>query len=222
MSYCVVIPAFNEVKRIGDVVDSVKGIGHDCIVIDDGSSDNTGAVAAKHGALLLANAKNQGKGASLRKAFDFILKTTKYDGVIIIDGDGQHNVGDIEKFLQCAENEEVGMVVGNRMTHTKDMPFIRVATNNFMSGLLSLACRQKMPDTQCGFRCIKRSVLEAVELTTSNYEMESEILIKASRKGFKIVSVPIETIYSDEKSKIRPGKDTIRFFKMFFRLMLSR
>ena len=80
-----------------------------------------------------------------------------------------------------------------------------------MSFLLSAMCKQRIPDTQCGFRLIKRKVLEKIKFESTKYDLESEILIKASRMKFKIASVPIETIYRNELSRIHPVKDTIRF-----------
>ena len=99
------------------------------------------------------------------------------------------------------------------MVSTK-MSFLRRITNTSMSILISLLSFQWIPDTQCGYRLIKKDVIEKVKLITSHYETESELLIKASWKGFRIISVPITTVYSDEKSKIKPGRDTLRFFKM--------
>ena len=86
-----------------------------------------------------------------------------------------------------------------------------------MSWILSCLTKQKIPDTQCGFRLIKTEVLKRIELVTSKYETESEILIKGSRLGFKIESVPIKTVYSDEKSQINPLIDTLRFIRLIIR-----
>jgi hypothetical protein len=86
-----------------------------------------------------------------------------------------------------------------------------------MSWLISRLCQQDIPDTQCGFRLIKRPVLEKIELETSKYEIETEILIKAAQAGFKIESVPITTVYRGEKSQINPLTDTLRFFKFLIR-----
>jgi hypothetical protein len=102
------------------------------------------------------------------------------------------------------------------------MPFVRVLTNRLMSLLLSLVTKQNIPDTQCGFRLVKKELLEKVNLVTSKYEMESEILIKASRRGFKIRSVPIKTIYGNEKSQINPFVDTFRFLRLLVRDLLRR
>jgi hypothetical protein len=82
-----------------------------------------------------------------------------------------------------------------------------------MSWIVSRIAKQKIPDTQCGFRLIKSEVLKKINLETSKYEIESEILIKASRLGFKIESVPIKTVYGEERSRINPVLDTLRFIR---------
>ncbi len=86
-----------------------------------------------------------------------------------------------------------------------------------MSWLTSKIIKQKIPDTQCGFRLLKKDVLKALNLQTHKYETESEVLIKASRLGFKIESVPIETVYSGEKSQINPIVDTLRFIRFILK-----
>lgn len=222
MKTCVVIPAYNEAKTIGDIIEKVKSRGLDVIVIDDGSSDDTGKIAARKGAILLSHEKNLGKGLSLRGGFDFVLDNTNYDSVIIIDGDGQHSVDDIDKFLEKSAQENDDIIIGNRMGSTKNMPRIRLLTNKFMSALLSAMCGQNIPDTQCGFRLLTRRVLQTVKFTSSKYDAESEMLITASRKGFKIASVPVTTIYRGERSEIHPVKDTIRFIVLLIKHYLKR
>ncbi|MBN2831352.1 MAG: hypothetical protein JXL82_03635 [Candidatus Omnitrophica bacterium] len=86
-----------------------------------------------------------------------------------------------------------------------------------MSWLISFITRQNISDTQCGFRLIKAEVLKRIELKTSKFETESEILIKASRMGFKIKSLPIRSVYGKEKSQIKPFIDTFRFIKLISR-----
>ena len=99
------------------------------------------------------------------------------------------------------------------MATTKQMPVLRIMVNRFMSGLISLIAGQHIPDTQCGFRLVKKDLLQKVNLLTSKYETESEILIQAARLGFKIESVPVKTIYSGQKSQINPFVDTLRFLR---------
>ena len=140
-----------------------------------------------------------------------------FDAVITMDADGQHLAQDLPIFIKAAEDFNTHIVIGNRMLNAEGMPFLRVITNQFMSWLISAISKQEIPDTQCGFRLIKCEVLRKIELKTSKFETESEILIKASRMGFKIKSIPIKSVYGKEKSQINPFIDTLRFIKLIFR-----
>ncbi len=211
MKACVLIPSYNVEQTIGGVVRKIKEMGLEVIVVDDGSTDDTERSASENGAIVMRHIKNLGKGASIKEGFDFMLRTTNFDTIIIMDGDGQHNPNDIQKFISRAQECDDDIIIGNRMALTKNMPFVRLATNKFMSFLLSAMCKQRIPDTQCGFRLIKREILRKIKFESNKYDLESEILIKASRMKFKIASVPIETIYRNELSRIHPVKDTIRF-----------
>jgi glycosyltransferase involved in cell wall biosynthesis len=212
MKACVVIPTYNEARTISVLVKQIRKQGLDALVIDDGSSDNSGQIARDNGALLLKNEQNLGKGASLIKGFDWALKNS-YDAVITMDGDGQHLPEEIPDFIQAAQDRDKDIIIGNRMSQRRNMPLVRVWTNKFMSWIISKVTKQKIPDSQCGFRLIKKEVLARLHLVTSKYEIESEILIKASRLGFKIASVPIKSVYVGERSHINPFIDTLRFIK---------
>ena len=106
------------------------------------------------------------------------------------------------------------MIVGNRMAHKDEMPFIRRLTNRFMSWLISRVIKQYVPDTQCGYRLYQCDVLEGVKCRSSRFDAESEILMMLSARNIKIGSAPVTVVYDDEVSKINPVKDTIRFFRM--------
>lgn len=218
MAICVLIPAFNEAQEIAHVVGATRQKGFDVLVVDDGSTDNCGAIAKEKGALVLRHDERCGKGLSLREGFKHVLKGP-YAGVITMDGDGQHDPADLEQFLIKQQQDPVSVITGNRMVDSKSMPLVRYWTNCFMSFLISTICRQRIPDTQCGYRYIHRKILEELKITCNDFEIETEVLVKASKKGYKIHSVPVKTIYRDEKSKIRPLKDTVRFFRYLFREM---
>ncbi len=100
------------------------------------------------------------------------------------------------------------------MTHADNMPFAHLVGNRFSSWVLSQLCRQPLPDSQCGFRLLHRSLLEVMKLTADRYEVDSEMLILASRAGHCIASVPVATIYADEHSHIRPIRDTLRVIRL--------
>ncbi|MFH0935768.1 MAG: glycosyltransferase family 2 protein [Candidatus Omnitrophota bacterium] len=216
MKACVLIPTFNEAGAIGGLIEKIRQHDLSVIVVDDGSRDNTSVIAREKGAVVLRNPANEGKGASLKKGFGFALEQN-YDAVITMDGDGQHRPDDIPYFMRLAQYSQSGIFIGNRMSRAANMPLLRLLTNKFMSWLISAIAKQKIPDTQCGFRLIKKEVLERLKLRTSKYETESEILIKAARAGFKIESVPIKSVYSGEKSKIHPFVDTLRFFRFIIK-----
>ncbi len=216
MKTCVVIPTYNESKAIADIIRRIRQYELEVIVVDDGSGDNTASIARGAGATVLENQTNEGKGASLIKGFDHALNKG-FDAIISMDGDGQHLPEDIPFFLRLANSSPKGLFVGNRMVKTKGMPWVRILTNKFMSWLISAVIKQQIPDTQCGFRLIKKEVLQKIKLKTAKYEIESELLIEAARQGFEIEAVPIATVYAGEKSQINPFVDTLRFIKFIAR-----
>lgn len=216
MRICVVIPTYNEAKSINSLLEQIKLLGISVLVVDDGSSDNTAKLASDSGAVVLRNAKNEGKGASLLNGFKYVVDHN-FDAAIAMDGDGQHDPADIKNFMRAAESSESAIFIGNRMLNVKNMPYLRILTNKFMSWLISCIVKQRIPDTQCGYRLIRKEALEKIKLETSKFEIESEMLIKAGRLGFKIESVPINTIYQDELSRINPFLDTVRFIKFILK-----
>ncbi len=210
---CVLIPTYNEAAAIAGVVKGARSQGLDVLVIDDGSADSTASIARSQGAKVIVNAKNMGKGACLIKGFDYCLEKG-YEAVLTMDGDGQHLPGEASRFIAALErNDGCGIVIGNRMSRRGAMPAVRVITNKIMSGQISRVCRQRIPDTQCGYRLIRKEVLRKVGLKTTKYETESEILIQAAKHGFTIVSIPITSVYLNERSHINPFIDTLRFIR---------
>ncbi|MDD3374749.1 MAG: glycosyltransferase family 2 protein [Candidatus Omnitrophica bacterium] len=211
MRICVVIPVHDEAATIGNLVQEIRCKSLDVVVIDDGSADDSGKIAEEKGAVIIHHCEKLGKGVSLRDGFAYAVDNG-YDGVVAMDGDGQHAVCEIDSFIQIAKQHSESIVSGSRMKNCDNMPLIRRLTNQAMSSLISAICRQKVPDSQCGFRYISTKILKVIKLSSSDFEIETEVLIKASRKGFKIYSIPVQSIYRNELSKINPFIDTIRFF----------
>ena len=217
MKMCVLIPTYNEAKTIGSLVKRITAKGLDVVVVDDGSVDGTAEIAQNSGACVLRHNWNKGKGASLKEGFRYILNND-YDAVITMDGDDQHAPSDIPKFINASLDRDVDMIAGNRMSFSKGMPLTRWITNNLMSFLISLICWRNIPDSQCGFRLIKRKALKELNPISSNYEIESETIIEAHYKGIKIKFIPIQTIYAKQASQISPVIDTIRFFRFILKI----
>ena len=216
MKTCAIIPAYNESRTISDVVSGAKRFVECVLVVDDGSADKTGDIAESAGAAVLRHAENQGKGAALRDGFQWAGEKN-FDAVIILDGDGQHDTEEIPKFLKAAENPEIQLIVGNRMGDVSRMPLVRQLTNRFMSFILSVLIGQRVPDSQNGYRLLKLKFLKDLKFSTANFEIESEMLVRACERGAKIASVPVKTIYAGEVSFINPVVDTCRFFRLVFK-----
>ncbi len=211
----VLVPAFNESKSLGSLIPEIRRYLPEVLVIDDGSTDESARVAARAGASVLRHSKNSGKGAALQTGFQYVLEKG-YEGCLVIDGDGQHSPKDIPLFLKAAEETSAAMVIGNRMGDVRYMPIVRRLTNRLMSSVLSYLLKENIPDTQCGYRYIRSNLLKTIELQSLRYDIESELSIEARRNGFHITSVPIQTIYSNEKSGIHPFRDTLRFLKLLY------
>jgi glycosyltransferase involved in cell wall biosynthesis len=214
------IPCFNEGTHIAEVVRRCREHTDAILVVDDGSTDHTAARAQAAGAVVISHGCNRGKGVALNNGYAYAVRHG-YDAVVTLDGDAQHNPDEIPRFIEAARPDDVHMVLGSRMSDVKDMPGIRRWTNRTTSWFVTLFSGQQVQDSQTGFRLIKRPVLESVRCVTANYEAESELLIKAGRKGFRIVEVPISTIYHGGKSSIHPVKDTLRFVRLFLRCWVS-
>jgi glycosyltransferase involved in cell wall biosynthesis len=210
-SCAAVIPCLNEADAIGAVILAVKSLLPNVLVVDDGSTDGTGDVARAAGATLLRHAQALGKGAALRAGWDAALQRG-FEWALCMDGDGQHAAADIPKFLGRGERGDVALVVGERMHAPKAMPLVRQITNRFMSWQLSRLAGVLLTDTQCGFRLLHLPSLARLQVKSDCFEIESEVLIQFARAKFGIAFVPIQVIYADERSKIRPLRDTLRWW----------
>lgn len=211
------IPAYREEKHIGEVVLRTRAVLEHVLVVDDGSMDKTADHARAAGAEVIVHPQNRGKGESIKTGLRHWLGR-QFDFVIIVDADGQHRPEEIDRFLRVAASENrVALLIGNRMNDVARMPRLRRAVNRYMSKKISDVCGQEIPDTQCGFRLIHRQLIPEVLGGTARFDYETEMLFILSRKGFRIESVPISTVYSDEVSSIHPVRDTIRFAKLMWR-----
>ncbi len=212
-----VIPAYHEQAHVRGVAERVCAQLDHVLVLDDGSGDATAARAREGGAQVIVHPQNVGKGEAIKTGFRHWLEREEIEFVLILDADGQHLPEEIGRFLSAATATEAGLFVGTRMNDVREMPFVRRTVNRYMSKRISLLCGQEVPDTQCGYRMVHRALVPHLLDGTSRFDYETEMLIIASRRGFRIASVPISTIYSDEVSSIHPVRDTLRFYQLMRR-----
>ncbi|PYL10505.1 MAG: hypothetical protein DME33_00550 [Verrucomicrobia bacterium] len=224
-----VIPAYQDEKHIGDIVRRTRERLDRVLVVDDGSTDQTAQRAREAGAEVVVHGQNRGKGEAIKTGLGhwFAMANSSSDGlgrevawVILLDSDGQHLPEEIDSFLVAAMSAtQPAFFIGNRMNNLAGMPFIRRVVNRCMSRRISRLCGQTIPDTQCGFRMLPRQLIPELLRPESvrGFDYETEVLIIASRKGYRIDSLPITTVYTDQVSKIRPVRDALRFFKLMWR-----
>jgi glycosyltransferase involved in cell wall biosynthesis len=211
---CIIIPAFNEEKYISNVV-NISTQFLPTLVIDDGSKDTTAIIAEKNGARVFIQNPNQGKGAALQRGFKEALQMN-YDFSITIDADGQHDVHEVHKFLLLYEKESPDLIIGFRDFSL--MPFSRKLANSIGKWAFSWAMGMRILDNQSGYRLLSKRLMENVlQSDEVGFEFEVEVIVTCLKSGLSIGWVPIETIYGDEKSHIKP----LNHIKNFFRIVLQ-
>jgi len=218
----VLIPAYNSESHIQSLLERVASTTPDAsiLVVDDGSTDNTGNIALSLGASVIRHTYNYVKGRSLRDGFRFMLEGD-FSVCITLDADLQHPPELIPNFIEKSRQGS-DVVIGDRTQDFSQMPYIRRFSNWGTSVILSWMTGLHLPDSQCGFRLIKRWVIEKINLTTSHYDTESELLIQAAKQGAKIGFVPIPTIYNGNPSHIKKIDETARFFRLVARYLIKR
>jgi len=213
-SILALIPAWNEAAHIQPVLEGVRAY-LPVLVVDDGSTDDTSALSEAAGATVVRHDQNRGKGAALGTGYAWALEQG-YDAVLTLDADGQHDPADLPKFLAAYQAGAGDLIIGRR--DFSQMPFPRRIANHLGSWLLSLALGVRIHDNQSGYRIYTRRVLEGWHPTSTGFEQEVEVIIRAVRKGLRIGWVEIRTIYdTGKKSYYDPVKDTARFLKVVWR-----
>ena len=223
MTCGLVLPAYNVARHLADLVEEIKRVQPEIriLAVDDGSTDKTAEVAASAGIEVIRHPENRGKGAALMTGFIWAARQG-LDRVFTMDADGQHLPAEMQRFLDIMETTGADVVVGTRMARTEGMPWIRRKTNEFTSWVVSRLAGQVIPDSQNGFRLFRVEKLAGLQTSSSRFDFESEILVLLGRKGARIRSVPVSSIYADERSSIDPIVDTWRFFRLVLRLIRSR
>lgn len=213
MTQCAaVIPCLNESRTIANVVESVREFVPTVIVVDDGSRDGTVDVAKSAGAEVIRHDHPRGKGVALQAGWQR-AREFGFTWALALDGDGQHAASDIPRFFESTERTHAELVVGNRMDNPVAMPQLRRFVNRWMSARISALVGVSLPDSQCGFRLMNLKTWEKLPVNATHFEIESEVLLAFAGHRRGIEFVPIEVIYKNERSKIHPLRDTIRWFR---------
>ena len=215
MKVWIVVPACNEERSIGGVLDALRREGwHDVIVVDDASRDRTPEIARSKDALVISHRENMGLGAALRTGLKKALEL-KADRVITFDADGQHDPRAVRTLVEALEGAD--LVIGVRQhlgipLHKRIGNFILNFITYFFSGVLI--------DSQSGSRGFSRRALELMRIRSDRYEVSSEVIIQASSLGLSIRRVPVKCFYTGY-SKVR-GTTIASGIGIFWKLLVQR
>ncbi len=218
----VVIPCLNEEEAVGNVVEDAKlGLarsGHpgEVIVVDNGSTDASAAIAAEHGARVVRE-QLRGYGSAYLTG----LASARGELVVMADADGTYPVSDLARFVERLERGD-DLVIGSRFDgqiHRDAMPWAnRYIGNPILTGMLNLFFGVKVSDAHCGMRAARRDALQRLDLHSTGMEFASEMVFKAYRRDLTVSEIPIEYFPRTGESKLRPSRDAwrhVRFMLLY-------
>ena len=215
MSLSFVIPAKNESASIGSVVAAARKAypNAEIIVVDDGSTDTTGEVARAAGATLVQHPESLGNGAAVKAG----ARVAQGDIIAFLDGDGQHDPGELGPLLEKLE-DGYDMAIGAR--HSESHANIgRMFANGLYNGVASLLTGRKIPDLTSGFRVARANLFkEFLYLLPNGFSYPTTITMAFLRSGYPICFEPIRAAKRVGKSHIRPIRDGVRFMVIIFKI----
>jgi glycosyltransferase involved in cell wall biosynthesis len=213
LAVCVVIPTYNNSATLAEVISGVSLYTKNIIVVNDGSTDNSEAIAQSFSqAQLISYPNNVGKGWALRKAFAYAVEH-RYKFAITIDSDGQHFAKDLPAFINKLEEVKDAIIIGSRNMDQETVPGKSSFGNKFSNFWFKVETGITSPDTQSGFRAYPLELLKDIHFFTKKYEFEIEVLVRAVWRGVKIESIPVTVYYAPKEVRIshfRPFKDFTR------------
>lgn len=211
----VIIPIYNSEKYLPELFNrvskyfSIKSV----FAINDASIDNSAEICKNYDLNFADIEENRGKGNALQVGFNLARKAG-FKFAFTIDSDLQHEPEEFSKFLEKQNQEDFQLVIGSRNFGRKHMPFQRIMSNKLTSWVVSKTSKQKILDSQCGFRLYDLQILKGMDFQTKRYQFETEVILKIAKRAGKIDFVPIETIYNGQESYISAIRDVRNFIKI--------
>jgi len=172
------------------------------IVVDDGSTDQTGNIAKLAGAIVIQHKRNKGKGASIQTA----LAETKKNSpniLVLLDADSQHNPDEIPNLIK-AIFDGYDLIIGSRVQQSSNIPRYRRIGQRVLSYFSRILSGEKVADSECGLRALSLKAIAELKLTQSGFAVEAEMIAAAAERGLKIKEVPISAIYTKDGSTLNP------------------
>jgi polyprenyl-phospho-N-acetylgalactosaminyl synthase len=220
MNLFVVIPAFNEEKKVGKVISKLKDAGYsNIVVVDDGSKDKTFEIAQK-GCFALSHMLNRGQGAAIKTGIEFAL-TKNADIIVTFDADGQFLVEDIKKIVEPVLNKKTDITLGSRfLGKAVNIPFSKKIVLKLGTLVVFLLYGIKVTDSQCGLRAISRKAAMRINLKSDRMEHAADFFSEIMRNKLKYMEVPITVIYN--KYSLEKGQDWTRSISLGINMIFKK
>ncbi len=215
----IVVPAYQEAKKIGQVIAEIQTAGYNnIVVVDDGSSDDTEAIARLAGALVARHPINRGKGAATRTGIVAALRLGA-DLVVTIDGDGQHNPQEISFLIAPIVSGKYDVVLGTRSIQKAMMPWYKVLQNKIANLITAVYAGIYVKDSQSGFRAYSRRACELLDTTSDSYEYESEVIRLVVLHQLNFQELPISVAYTPYSTGKLHKQDIVNGAKTLYKML---
>lgn len=223
--YLIIIPAYNEGKVIGEVINNIKkevkllkDLNFDIVVVNDGSSDETRKVAEKY-ATTVSHLVNMGSGAATRTGLEY-AKRNNFDYALTIDADGQHLPKDLVNIINKIKSEKYDLVIGSRLIDPEGMPLHRVFGNKLLNGFTRILLGVRVTDSQSGLKGFSRNAIDKIIIKSNGFEFCSEIVWRAKQEKLEIVEVPISAVYTEYS--LKKGQSNINALRIIKNLFIQK
>lgn len=230
MKVVAIVPAYNEEKTIGQVITDLKNYVDEIIVVNDGSTDRTGQIAEKTGAIVYNHLLNRGLGAALKTGFQAALMS-EAEIIVTFDADGQHQAEDIPRLIKPILNGEAEVVIGSRFIRNslksvigrktlRLAQMLRFFYNQIANFVTFLFFGFGVTDSQSGLRAFSRLALERIQINCDRMEVSSEIISQIKKQNLRFVEIPISAIYSEYS--LSKGQNFLMGVKTLLRLLIHK
>lgn len=220
MKIVIVVPAFNEERKIAEVINGLKANGYkNIVIVNDASTDNTAQVVKSKNVEILSHAVNRGLGGALGTGFEY-CKLVEADCLVTFDGDGQHDPKDVIKLVDAIQKNKADVVIGSRLINPKGMPFIRRVGNFGLNIVTYILIGVWTTDSQSGLRAFSKKAIDKIELKSNRMEVSSEFFMEIKRNNLKFKEVPIKAIYSNYS--LGKGQTNLNAINIVLKLILKK
>lgn len=220
MEVFIIVPAYNEAASIHRVLEEVRAVFLNVVVVDDGSTDATSFEARRAGATVLRHVLNRGQGAALQTGIEYCLRRGA-DVVVTFDADGQHRTEDVSKLIEALEKTGADIAIGSRFLEVRsNVPTFRRFTLRLAALFMRMTSGVALTDAHNGLRAMRRRAAEQIHLTIDGMAHASEIIDEIYRNKLKVTEVPVVIHYSEYS--VAKGQSSLAAFRIAFDYLMKR